>query len=427
MKQKMNLKTAVNLAITLLFVLLIGGFGVAFWVVPDRDFSAEENRILQSFPTISADGWLDGSVSSALTSYYSDQFPLRRAFLDTHAVGELASGRGESNGVLIGKDGQLAVRRFDMYVDRLHRAEDTDRYLPAHVDAGLASLVRLDDTLDAAGIPLTVLLAPRTIDVTAADFAYPSTLSDELDATIQSTLADGGVDSVEMQAYFRAAHEAGEYVYYRTDHHWTTKGAYAAYVAVMESMGMADETLPATAFTVQTVENFYGTTHSRAGLSTIPPDTLEIWRAADGSDRNFTVTDENGNVVIESGFINETYLSEKDKYAAFLDGTHRCLFITEQETVPSTAQSTAQSTVPSAVTDTQAVQSTAKPRLLLARDSFANSMVPFLARHFDIVMVNLSGGMTNLSELSAQYDCDRVLVVCNRENLVTSDCFVAIR
>jgi hypothetical protein len=49
-------------------------------------------------------------------------------------------------------------------------------------------------------------------------------------------------------------------------------------------------------------------------------------------------------------------------------------------------------------------------------------MVPFLARHFDICMVNLTGGKTNLSELAAAYDCDRVLIVCNRENLVTSDC-----
>ena len=74
-----------------------------------------------------------------------------------------------------------------------------------------------------------------------------------------------------------------------------------------------------------------------------------------------------------------------------------------------------------------AAKGESRPRLLLARDSFANSMVPFLAHHFDICMVNLSGGMTNLSELATQYGCSRVLVVCNWENLVTSDCVAEIK
>jgi hypothetical protein len=70
-----------------------------------------------------------------------------------------------------------------------------------------------------------------------------------------------------------------------------------------------------------------------------------------------------------------------------------------------------------------------RPRLLLARDSFANSMVPFLARHFDICMVNLTGSvdMTDLSSLCREYACGRVLVVCNRENLITSDCLTRVR
>jgi hypothetical protein len=175
----------------------------------------------------------------------------------------------------------------------------------------------------------------------------------------------------------------------------------------MEAWGMGDRILPASEFTIREIPDFYGTTHSRAGLSSIPPDTLEIWERSD--DSRYTVFELKGDqpeTVIESGFISETYLSEKDKYGAFLDGTHRMLFIMDKE-----AASLGQS----------------RPRLLLARDSFANSMVPFLARHFDICMVNLSGGMTNLSELATQYGCSRVLVVCNWENLITSDCVAEIK
>ncbi|MBR6782583.1 MAG: hypothetical protein IKM33_05230 [Clostridia bacterium] len=397
----------INITITALFLVFLFGFGIAFWIIPDTDFSPEENRALQTFPSVNAENWLDGKVSSQLITYYSDQFPLRNGFVGLHALSELGWGRGESNGVLVGEGGQLAVRRFDAYLNRSERLEDTDHYSSAHVDRGLASLVSLHKTLQSKGIPLCVLLAPRTVDVTAGDFNYPSAISDGLDATIENAMQAGGVNSVELMATFRGLHEAGEYVYYRTDHHWTTKGAYTAYTAVMESWGMGDQVLPTDDFTVREIPDFFGTTHSRAGLFFIPPDTLEIWEAPD--DNRYTVYEVSGETtktVIESGFISEKYLSEKDKYGAFLDGTHRMLFIVDKEA---------------------AARGETRPRLLLARDSFANSMVPFLARHFDICMVNLTGGMTNLTELCETYDCQRVLVVCNRENLIASDCFTQIQ
>ena len=213
------MKKTINTTVTVLFLLLIFGFGVAFWAVPDTGFSPEENRPLQTFPTFSADGWLEGKGSSQLITYYSDQFPLRGPWLALHAFGELGAGRGESNGVLVAPNGQLAVRRFDAYLSRFERLEDTDYYSPDHVQRGLNALIDLDKTLAERKIPLCVLLAPRTIDVTAADFGYPTELPDGLDEAIRHTLGDAGVNSVELLETFREMHEAGEYVYYRTDHH----------------------------------------------------------------------------------------------------------------------------------------------------------------------------------------------------------------
>ena len=401
------MKNKINVTITALFLALIFGFGVAFWAVPDTHFSESENRPLQTLPSFSTDAWLEGTVSSRLTEYYSDQFPLRDLWVSLHALGELGMGRGESNGVLLGKNGQLAVRRFDAYVSLTKRLQDTDYYDPSHVERGLNAIVSLDKTLAEANIPLCVLLAPRTLDVTASALAYPADLTNRLDAAVQSTLGNAHVNSVELLDTFRTLYDQGEYVYFRTDHHWTAAGAYVAYAAVLESWGMEEDILPKDFFTVRSVPGFYGTTHSRSGMFFVLPDTLDIWEAADGSDARYTVlepTKSGDRTVIESGFISESYLAGKDKYGAFLDGTHSTLLIVDKESTEGD-----------------------RPRLLLARDSFANSMVPFLARHFDIVMVNLSGGMTNLSELAAAYDCDRVLIVCNRENLVTSDCLVNVK
>lgn len=406
------MKHKINIVITGVFLALVFGLGIAFWVVPDLDFSEDENRVLQGFPTLTVEGWLDGTVSSRLTEYYADQFPARSMWVSLHALGELGQGRGESNGVLLLPGGQLAVRKFDIYLSLTERAEDTDWYSEAHVTAGLDGLVRLDKVLSDKGIPLTVLLAPRTIDVVGADVRYPADRSDELDATIRAALSGAGVESVELLEEFRARYAAGEYIYFRTDHHWTTAGAYVAYDQVMSTWGMGEDTLPADFFAVRAIPDFYGTTYSRAGMLFVPPDTLEIREAADGSDLDFVVRDADGSTVIEAGFISEGFLSEKDKYGAFLDGTHRVLTITHRDTA--------------AILAGEPVPQGARPRLLLARDSFANSMVPYLARHYDIVMVNLTGGMTELSALAEAYECERVLIVCNRENLITSDALVRL-
>ena len=327
---------------------------------------------------------------------------MRSAWVGLHALSELAMGRGESSGVLLGENGQLAVRRFDAYLSRLERLTDTDYYSESHVQKGVSALIALEQKLE---IPLTLLLAPRTVDVTVGDLGYPAELSDRLDTAVQTSLAEGGVHSVDLLPTFREMHDAGEYVYYRTDHHWTTRGAYTAYTAVMKDFGMEDEILPEDFFAVRKIPDFCGTTYSRAGVFFISPDTLEIWNAKDGSDTRFGVYAPDGTPVIESGFISESYLDGKDKYGAFLDGTHSILLIEDKEAKAA---------------------GVARPRLLIARDSFANSMVPFLARHFDIVFADLSGGQTNLSHLAAEYGCERVLVVCNYENLVTSDCVTRI-
>ena len=393
------MKKAVNVTVTVLFLALIFGLGVAFWIIPDSAISIEENRSdLQLFPSVTLKTWLDGSVNKELTDYYSEQFPLRSAWVKLHGLGELALGRGESSGVLLGKDGQLATRRFDAYVTHKITWSGTDYFSKSHVKRGTDALVELEQQLDA---PLTVLLPPRTVDVMAGSLGYPAELSDELVEAVQTALTDGGVQSLDLLDTFRKLHDDGQYVYYRTDHHWTTRGAYVAYAALMKDWGLESEAMPEEAFTVRQIEDFYGRIYFKSGMFFVSPDTLEIWETAD--DDRYSVTAADGSVILESGFINESYLDEQDKYSAFLDTANHSIRI---------------------IKDKQATEP--RPRLLVAHDSFANCLVPFLARHFDIVMVNLTKTPAEVSALAAEYQCDRVLVLCNYEYLVTSATVAAI-
>ena len=395
MRRKLNILTCV------LFVGLLFGFCIAFWVFPDRTVSENENRTLRQLPTPTLSGCLDGSFSAAFTEYCSDQFPLRDGCIRLASVLDLALGRGESVGVLYGRNGQQVRRLFNAYLSRTERAESTDYYDEEHVNACLDALSGLQENLKENDVSLTVLLAPRTVDV--ADAAgYPTVLSDSLHVQVEAGLA--GIAHADLTEDFRTRCAAGEYVMYRTDHHWTTQGAYLAYCALMETWGRGDESLSADVFTVRRVEGFEGTTAARSGFPVSNPDVLELWETQ--WDSSYTVRDEKGNTLL-SGFISEEYLATRDKYGAFLDGTHRVITVELTGDDPHASES--------------------RPRLLVARDSYASALIPFLARHFDIVAVDLSAGVTDLTSLAAEYDCSSVLVLCNLENLVTSDCLRNVR
>lgn len=391
------MKKISHILTVVLFLAFIGGLAVSFWVMPDKDFSENENRVLSDFPTVSLDKVMEGELSEDFNAYFTDQFPFRDLWLTCGSLTHLALGQGEANGVLVGKNGQLAVRKFDAYLSLTQRAEDTDYYSETHLRRTADALEALTDKVD---IPITVLPAPRTLDVSISAFDYPAELSDALNTTLQGHLAEAGVDSLDLLPVFRGMYERGDYVYFRTDHHWTTLGAYTAYEAIMTNWGMADEIIPYDAFETHTVNDFYGTTWSRAGLSFIGPDTLTYVTMAD--DDQYIVRDDKGETIM-TGFVDQSYFEKKDKYGAFMSGTHRVLTVTHE-----------------------GEGHTDRPRLLIARDSFASSLAPFLARHFDLVLVDLSGGMTSLSEYAETYGCDRILVVYNMENFVTADAVARI-
>ena len=407
------MKKFINILTSALFAAFLLMFTAAFVLTPDMNFSEEENRSLTTFPKFTWERLLDGSFSSDINEYFADQFPARDMLVGIKGVAETILWKSENNGVLLGDHGQLAVRLFDAYKSRLERTPDMDYYYEENI---AVSVDALNAFAESSAVPVTTLFPPRTVDVAVSAFDYPTEIRDALAAQITETLLPcaGYIDLLPVMT---ERYAAGEDVYYRTDHHWTTYGAYIAYTMLMHEWGMDDEILPQEAFTVETIDNFYGTTWSRAGYKFVGPDTLELWSL--GNEDDFTTTcyaekqvkgeDGKPTKVKEatksfSGWLNREYLAKKDKYAAFLDGTHneQAVFKTNGEERP-------------------------RSRLLIAKDSFANTMVPFLAQHFDLVIVNLAGRMTDLTSYTEEYGCDRILIVWNFANLVENNILAAIQ
>ena len=179
-----------NLILILIFVITLFCLTVAFIIVPDRDFSDEENRKLSQMPKFSFEKLADGTFSDQITKYIEDQFPMRDLFVELKGYSELALGKGENNGVLLGNNSQLGVRLFDAYKSRLERLENTDLYFKDNIVAGIDALNRFAESTD---IPVVTLLPPRTVDVAVSAFNYPAEISDSLRSLILSNISEKAV------------------------------------------------------------------------------------------------------------------------------------------------------------------------------------------------------------------------------------------
>lgn len=384
-----------GVTVALFFALLFSGT-VAFLLLPDRTFSEIENRSLTTFPRFSVHRLLSGDYADGMNSYFADQFPLREPLVSLKAMTQLWLGREENDGILLGRDGQLARRSFSVLRADGRVSALSDHFDASLLDASVEGILRANTSLS---VPLTVCLTGRTIDVMADAFAYPDDYSRELLEHLRSSLAsfDGYVDTVPM---LRAYAKRGDAVYYKTDHHWTMLGAYYAYDALMHSWGMGKEILPVSAFQRESVSaELYGTSHAACGWQFIAPDTVELWHL--GNESEFEIYADGRRL---DGFYNRAYLRTRDVYSVYLDGVH------EVVTVEKKGES--------------------RPRLVIFRDSFASSLVPFLAQHFDLVLLNLSSvrcDYTDLTRYATEYSADRVLVLYTLENVITTDTLARFR
>ena len=148
-------------------------------------------------------------------------------------------------------------------------------------------------------------------------------------------------------------------LYYNTDHHRTTYGAYKLYIEACEALSV--EPYPESYFKKEIVcNNFYGTAFFRSRLPKFaqPPDFIELWRYESDEDVILRIEDTKSEL---RGFYDFSKLDSVDKYAVFLGGNyaHATIF-----------------------------SSGDKPTLLLFKDSFANAVIPFLSLHFNIEIID---------------------------------------
>ncbi len=359
--------------VPLMFILLLSTGLVAHLLWPDRAFSESENRSLQQWPAFSRTSLFSGDYTSALAQYVGDQFPARDFWIGLKTGWELALRKRDNGRVLFGKDGQL----FEYLPPSSLSAERIEENIGAVSD--FLSLTR--ERYPA--VQTSVLLAP-TADAVLTD-RLPANAPVPDQAGIARRLREALSVSVPFCDPTAAltAH-AEESIYFRTDHHWTADGAYYAYAAWAETIGLTP--LTADQFSREIVSGqFRGTLYSKANWPQLQPDTLIAWRHP--GDTACRRTSDGGHTVISSLYAEEA-LATKDQYAYFLGGTQP---LTEISTGVQNGRT-----------------------LLILKDSYAHAMAPFLACHYETILaVDLRYYRENLFSLIESRDVTDLMVLYN--------------
>ncbi len=359
------------------FSALILAFSVLFFVLPDKTESSEENRMLAGMPSFSLEVLANGKYTSDIAKYYADQFPLRQPLLRLAAVYDLALLGFESDGVMLGSGGYLIVR--------------DDWYDSEQLKANADNIENFVEWAEANGISCTVAVPGRSQDVLDRYFpAFYSGRSDTLVCELEEAFAFA--DYVDLITPLESAVDGGQYAYYKTDHHWTSYGAYLAYRELSDVLGYMPYAM--TEFDIEIAsEEFFGTTWSSSGIRTTSPDMIELWRYEGDTD---IYTQIEGGEKFD-GFYDYSYLDGKDKYSAFISGNNGLVRVGSK--------------------------SGEREKLLIVKDSFAHSLAPFLARHYDLVLVDLRYYNKSCARLCAEEGITKVLFLCNPDTLYSSDDF----
>lgn len=355
-------------------VLLFGGALLnLFW--PKRTQIELENRKAAQFPTFSIEGLLDGSWQSSFAIWMQDQFVLRDQWINAQrATDEIVFQKVEEGGILIGKDQWMFTKLFT--VD-----DSTQKQLDKNVQA-------VSDFAAKYPGKVTFLLAPSASVIYSEELPAGAPMVDE-NAMLDEIFSEIGqsADVLDLRDVFTANKD--QYLYFKTDHHWTPLGAYLAYQQFCTLKGLTP--FDCAARESATVEDFQGTHYSATRLWNVENDSITYYPL----ENPMTIFRITGEAQYEpettENLINTEKFSTRDKYAAFLDGNNGY----------------------------SVIEGNGTGSILVVKDSYANSFIPYLTENYaKIGVVDFRNFKYGLDSTIAQEGYDQILILYNFQTFI---------
>lgn len=354
----MNRKRKARIAnlIGKIFIILLFLVMIINVIVPDREESELENRALEQRPRFNLTTILSGDFMEQWEKYLSDQFAGRDTWRSLKVSLDRLGGARKENDIYIGKDGQLM--------------EDIEVPDDGRLEANLTAIRDFAETYE--DISVTMMLVPDAACILSDSLPAFARVEDQrqMFSMAERKLGDtvNWVDTVSILNNHKS-----EKLYYKTDHHWTTQGAFYVFQDAAETLGIeGDVSDDFVSYTV--TDSFNGVLAASSGVGLDEMEQIDIYAPTGGDDDVVVNYVDEGRKT--TSLYDSSKLETRDKYGVFLGGN-------------------------TSVVDIRTV-STSQKRLLVVKDSFADCFIPFLAPYYrEIVVVDpryYSGTMQDIMD-----------------------------
>lgn len=339
-------------------------------LLPDKKFSAEENRLLQTMPKLSISSIFSGRFETKAESYAADQFMLRNMFIKMKSSFDTSLGSTESNNVFMCKDNYL--------MENISKAD------AKKMENNYNSLAKLKQLYP--NINMDFMLVPNAANIMFDKlplFAVTEDQNKQMDDFFKK-IQSIGINPVDVRDTFKNNKEKIE-LYYHTDHHWTTDGAYLAYQDFAKKNKL-NSNIKYDALAVK--NDFRGTLASKSGFTNGLNDMIKIYLPKEGQNYKNSVIFYSDTKEKTTEFYKLNNLKKKDTYTVFGGSNHPIYSIK----TPVSSQR----------------------KLLLIKDSYANSFIPFLSQDYrEIIVIDPRYFYDDISEIIKANGITDVLFLYN--------------
>lgn len=307
-------------------------------IIPDHKQSETENRPLQTFPSWNTEHVLSGQYTKDLNTWFSDQFVCRDQNIHIKYLIQKTFGVKEIQDVFLTKQG-LIEKTAEPNKEQLQRnlnAINTFNQNYPELNVGFVTV-------------------PNAVSIKKAYLPkYAGTLNQDKQIDNIYNKLDDSIIKIDLRNTLKKHKD--EYLYYKTDHHWTSLASYYAYQDIAKAFNL--ETTKQSDYTIYPVTtNFEGTLANKTGSVNIK-DEIDIYVPKDKCD--YVITDESTNKKSRTIYHSDA-LETKDQYTVFMGGNKALFHIN--------------------------VDNNSKRHLLLIKDSYANSLIPFLIPQYASITV----------------------------------------
>lgn len=347
-------------------------------ILPDKSFSDEENRILQSMPAFSFASYKEGRFEKKLENYANDQFMMRNQLIRVKSAADSAIGKTYSNSVFSCKDNYLM--------------EDITVPDEKKVEKNIESIA--DFKKKYPSLEMSFLLAPNAANILSDKlplFAAPRDQNKDIDSFYKK-MKDIGITTIDVRPSFIENKDKMQ-LYYRTDHHWTSDGAYLAFNQIAKTLNLEND-VEYKPFTVKT--DFRGTLSSKSGFNNGLNDTIVIYLPKPDSNYKNSVIYYFDSKEKTTEFYKPSNLKIKDAYTVFGGSNHPIY------------------TIDTPVDNNKS--------LLLIKDSYANSVIPFLSQCYrKIVVVDPRYFYDSIDKIIDTHNITDVMFLYNANTIFKDD------